>query len=1237
MLKSIINGGCTLRIAVGFLILACFVFSASAATLTVNASGGADYTRIQDAIDNARDGDTILVDSGTYYENVDVHKQLILKGIDTGGGKPVVDSGGFNLRTGYNSIEGFVLENCSNGILTFSNVDMIHNVLTSSRNNKILNNTFLNCGVGIFLSNSGSNVIDNNTINDNDYGIYIWSDYNFESNNNTLTKNMMIGNNRSFIIEGDSVSDFDNMIGTSNLVDGKPFYYIKNSENVIYDSSINAGEFYCISCIDVLIKDIRINDGIFFIYTTNSRIQNVTCSNNAYIGAEPQRYNGISLFNSDNNTIIGNNASNNGYGISLFESKNNTLSDNNASNNSHGIILRLGSNDNIINGNNVFNNENGIFIVESYRNTLNGNTASSNFGNGITLSSTVYNVLTGNNVSNNHNGISLIYYSRDNTIYNNFFNNSNNFDFMVDGNIINSWNTSKISGTNIINGQYLGGNVWATPDSTGFSQNCLDNNNDSICDSEYILNENNIDYLPLSYKSDIPDTVPPTLSFTAQTPINQSILDKKWVFVSIIANKRLKTALLEWNGINGSMSGSGNIWQGRKISLENGTYKFRVWGSDDFGNWNSTESREITILASSTDRIVKGGSGVGEVGIGPMTWTASNFLAFWHEDGLSSEVLNIFQSDLNGSQRVIDTDYITYSTDKRNIITYMVYSETGLTVNNGLDLTGFRATNGGYYAKVGWLGKPYVAVNGQTYKLSEIVLEQNSTDFKDINLNETWNLGNGYNLTLFALDKSVPPWQAAFNLSNESGTISQDFFKEGDVYTYLNRNLAGESDATFFVTYIDNISENSVRLKYTWLISDNVTIFNAGDRFGIMEVRSANTNYFILSNENPITLSRGSDINLLDDFYLHVNDNQSLEYYPVMRAQYQYPPSSLSIIINNGSAYTNSTSVTLNLSALNADEMSFSNDSISWSPWEAFATSKLWEISSGEGIKTIYFKARNTIGETAPVNGTIILDITPPIVNIISPLNGTVVNTEKVMFTGNVSDNYGITTECIEHLSGMGGGMGCGGPINKTYFEFNRNITLQEGNNLIRFIYIDVAQNIGIVSVNVTRIISPQLLNWKFISVPYELENSTVAHVLQGIEYESLNTWDPIERKWVSPVTNFKPLQGYLIKMNTSQTITNLEKKTGVYMPPSIDLVHGWNLVGTYGTNPLSAEMVLQSIDDSYDSIWNFNVSTRSYDKVGVNGKSGYIDATHVGTDIFMMQPNESYWVFATANTSLRP
>jgi len=275
-----------------------------------------------------------------------------------------------------------------------------------------------------------------------------------------------------------------------------------------------------------------------------------------------------------------------------------------------------------------------------------------------------------------------------------------------------------------------------------------------------------------------------------------------------------------------------------------------------------------SLLLVSTSIVASSGGGSinGSVAYGPFIWNASNFPGFWYEDGISGETLSVNQNDLSASQRVINWDNLVYSSTKR-VVPYKVYSETGLTVWNGLDASGSRVMSGGYYAKVGWLGKPYVAVNGQAPKLSEIVLEQNSTDFKDLIVNETWNLGKDYNFTLIALDKIVSPRQAWFNLSNKSGTISGFIVEEGDVYTYV-KNLAGESDAPFFVTYIDNISENSVSLKYTWMISDNVTIFNPGDRFGIMEVRSAYTDGFSLSNENSITLSRGSAVNLLMAYIL---------------------------------------------------------------------------------------------------------------------------------------------------------------------------------------------------------------------------------------------------------------------------------------------------------------------------------------------------------------------------------
>src|SRR5659263_162560 len=87
--NSQMQRGRILRIAAGITMLALLLAGgAGASTLTVNASGGANYTRIQDAIDNASVGDTILVYNGTYYENVNITKQLTLRGI----GMPVVDA-----------------------------------------------------------------------------------------------------------------------------------------------------------------------------------------------------------------------------------------------------------------------------------------------------------------------------------------------------------------------------------------------------------------------------------------------------------------------------------------------------------------------------------------------------------------------------------------------------------------------------------------------------------------------------------------------------------------------------------------------------------------------------------------------------------------------------------------------------------------------------------------------------------------------------------------------------------------------------------------------------------------------------------------------------------------------------------------------------------------------------------------------------------------------------------------
>lgn len=95
-----------------------------------------------------------------------------------------------------------------------------------------------------------------------------------------------------------------------------------------------------------------------------------------------------------------------------------------------------------------------------------------------------------------------------------------------------------------------------------------------------------------------------------------------------------------------------------------------------------------------------------------------------------------------------------------------------------------------------------------------------------------------------------------------------------------------------------------------------------------------------------------------------------------------------SIKINNDTFYTNSPEVILSILAEDnpdgsgLDKMRFSNDINSpffWSEWENYATTKNWQLSVGDGTKTVYAQFRDKAGNvSAAVSDTIILDMVPP-------------------------------------------------------------------------------------------------------------------------------------------------------------------------------------------------------------------------------------------------------------------
>ncbi|VVB97306.1 Periplasmic copper-binding protein (NosD) [uncultured archaeon] len=158
-------------------------------TLTVNAAGGADYNKIQDAINNAGDGYTILVSGGvtytlTYYENVNVNKSVKLKGIDNGKGMPVVNASKkgstVTLNASNSTIEGFTI--VSSGSLSGN-----AGIRVNSKNNTIRNNTVMKNNYGIYMAVPGNNSIYNNYFNNT---------YNFKTNgSNKWNSTKTVGKN----------------------------------------------------------------------------------------------------------------------------------------------------------------------------------------------------------------------------------------------------------------------------------------------------------------------------------------------------------------------------------------------------------------------------------------------------------------------------------------------------------------------------------------------------------------------------------------------------------------------------------------------------------------------------------------------------------------------------------------------------------------------------------------------------------------------------------------------------------------------------------------------------------------------------------------------------------------------------------------------------------------------------------------------------------------------------------
>jgi len=298
-------------------------------TLYVGGSGSNNYTKIQDAIDNASDGDTVFVydDSSPYYETINgfdgigISKSINLIGEDKettiiDGNKTlnniIIIGGWWDLDV---TISGFTIQNSGtnnidSGICIFGDLDEFENFIT----------------------------INNNIISNNTYGIYI-----IDSKYTTIT------NNSFFNCSLELSRSYHNIV-LNNIVNGKPLVYLEDKSDIIIDGL--SGQIILANCTNITIKN-----------------QEISNSGNA-----------ICLFDTYNSNIYGNNIfSNSDHGIQIFGSNNNKITGNKIRLNTNGILLDYSFNNYISKNEIIKNKEIGIFIGSSGNNIINENNISDSF------------------------------------------------------------------------------------------------------------------------------------------------------------------------------------------------------------------------------------------------------------------------------------------------------------------------------------------------------------------------------------------------------------------------------------------------------------------------------------------------------------------------------------------------------------------------------------------------------------------------------------------------------------------------------------------------------------------------------------------------------------------------------------------------------------------------------------------------------------------------------------------
>ena len=334
--------------------------------MNVGGSGPDNYSKIQNAIKDSNDGDTVFVwnDSSPYYEHVLINKRIrligedkystVIDGCNNGDVVTVMVDGVY--------LSGFTIRNSGNDWIDAG-------VKLNSDNNIVIGNIFLNNNFGLYSYNLDNSIICDNIINNSfDSGIHLPFSNNITISNNTITNNRLKG---IFLYDSNVHCTKRNLISKNTISNNKEGVYFWFS----YRTNISGNMIS--------------NNTVGISFNHNSEYNIIK---NNYITSNKE--NGVFLNSSSHNQLRNNSITKNVNGISLKYSSYCEIKNNYVDYNDYGLFLHYTLNTYILNNSFSYNDFYGACLDHSTKNYIRYNSFVNNKKIGLYLNqNSNYNVI----------------------------------------------------------------------------------------------------------------------------------------------------------------------------------------------------------------------------------------------------------------------------------------------------------------------------------------------------------------------------------------------------------------------------------------------------------------------------------------------------------------------------------------------------------------------------------------------------------------------------------------------------------------------------------------------------------------------------------------------------------------------------------------------------------------------------------------------------------------------------